>query len=101
MANEQALILRDGTGNYYVISSDVIGQSQVSDQQKTALEEALKGDVSGFLFDAALLSNITNLAQTNNASANNVGVGFFVGPQTIAQIQGNSANIGTVQSANP
>lgn len=101
MANEQALILRDGTGNYYVISSDVIGQSRVSDQQKQQLEEALKGDVSGFLFDTALLTNITNLAQSNNANANNVGIGFFVGPQTIAQVQGNAANVNQGQVANP
>jgi hypothetical protein len=101
MANEQALILRDNSGNYFVISADVIGQSQVSDQQKAQLEEALKGDTSGFLFDTAFLSNVINLTQANNATANNVGVGFFVGPQTIAQIQGNSANIGTVQNANP
>jgi hypothetical protein len=101
MANEQALILRDGSGNYYVISSDVIGQSRVSDQQKAALEEALKGDVSGFLFDTAFLTNIANVAQSNNASANNVGIGFFVGPQTIAQVQGNTGVVNQGQAANP
>jgi hypothetical protein len=101
MANEQALILRDNDGNYYVIGTEVINRSRVTEEQKQALEGALKGDVSGFLFDTAFLSNLTNVAQSNNASANNVGVGFFVGPQTIAQIQGNQANIGTFQSANP
>jgi hypothetical protein len=98
---QQALILRDGAGNFYVIDGTLIEQGKVSDQQKAALEEAVKGDVSGFLFDFAALSNITNLAQTNNASANNVAFGAFVGPQTIAQIQGNSANVITGQSANP
>ena len=101
MANEQALILRDNDGNFYVIGSQVIDKSRVTNDQKAALEGALKGDTSGFLFDAALLSNLTNVAQSNNASANNVGIGFFVGPQTIAQLQGNSANVGTIQSANP
>jgi hypothetical protein len=102
MANEQALILRDNSGNYFVISADVIGQSQVSDQQKAQLEEALKGDTSGFLFDTAFLSNVTNLTQANNASANNIALGVFaVGPQTVLQLQNNAANVGTAQSANP
>jgi hypothetical protein len=98
---QQALILRDGAGNFYVIDGALIEQGKVSEQQKAQLEEAVKGDVSGFLFDFAALSNITNLTQVNNASANNVAIGAFVGPQTIAQIQGNSANIGTGQVANP
>ena len=101
MANEQALILRDGDGNFYVISSDVIGQSQVSTEQKAALEEALKGDTAGFLFDFASLTSVVNVPQTNNATANNVAIGFFVGPQTIAQVQGNTANVGVNQQANP
>jgi hypothetical protein len=97
----QALILRDGEGNFYAISGELIDKSRVTEEQKQALEQALKGDVSGFLFDFAALSNLTNVAQSNNANANNVAFGAFVGPQTIAQIQGNQANIGTFQSANP
>ncbi|MGE0539412.1 MAG: hypothetical protein AB7R89_04475 [Dehalococcoidia bacterium] len=101
MANEQALILRDGDGNFYVISSDVVGQSRVSVEQKAALEEALKGDTAGFLFDFASLNSVINVPQTNNATANNVAVGFFTGPQTIAQVQGNVANVLSNQQANP
>jgi hypothetical protein len=98
---QQAVVLRDGDGNFYVISSDVIGQSQVPAEQKAALEEALKGDVSGFLFDFANLTSVVNVPQTNNATANNVALGFFVGPQTIAQVQGNVANVGVNQQARP
>jgi hypothetical protein len=79
MANEQALILRDADGNFYVISSDIIGQSRVSTEQKAALEEALKGDTAGFLFDFANLTSVVNVPQTNTANANNVAFGFFVG----------------------
>jgi hypothetical protein len=98
---QQAVVLRDGDGNFYVISSDVIGQSRVSDDQKAALEEALKGDVAGFLFDFANLTSVVNVPQTNNATANNIAVGAFVGPQTIAQIQSNVANVGVNQQARP
>ena len=53
------------------------------------------------LFDFANLTSVVNVPQTNNATANNVALGFFVGPQTIAQVQGNVANVGVNQQANP
>jgi len=104
MATEstRVLVLRDGEGNLYLLDQGTIDANRVPDERRAGVQEALQQDVGGYFFDAAVLNNATNVGQGNNASANNVMVGVFaLGPQTVLQLQGNSANVGTAQSANP
>jgi len=104
MASEstQVLVLRDGDGYLYLIDRNTIEANRVPDDRRAEVQQLLQDDVGGYFFDTALLNNVTNVGQSNNASANNVMVGVFaLGPQTVLQLQGNSANVGTAQSANP
>ena len=104
MANAQGLIIRDSDGNFYVISSETLESSRVPSERKAELEEALKGDVSGFffpLFNNQVFQNAaTTVNQGNQATNTNVALGVF-GPvsQTALSFQSNAANVGTVQNA--
>jgi hypothetical protein len=104
MASEstQVLVLRDGDGYLYLLDRNTIEANRVPDERRAEVQQLLQEDVGGYFFDTALLNNVTNVGQSNNANANNVMVGVFAaGPQTILQLQGNTANVGTAQSANP
>ena len=99
MANQmdQVLVLRDGAGDYYLISGNAIQAGRVPDDKKATLEQALQEsqDVSGFFLDRNFEQNFSNLNQSNRATAGNVMVGGLsaLSPQTITQLQGNIANV--------
>jgi hypothetical protein len=103
MANEnEVLILRDGEGNFYLISADAIEAGRVPEDKKAALQQAVSGDVSGFFFDdRAFQTAITNLGQSNRAVGSNTMIGGLnvLSPQALSQVQGNIANVATSQSA--
>ena len=104
MASEtvQVLVLRDGEGNLYLLDRNTIENGRISDDRQAEIQQLLQDDVGGYFFDVAALSNVINVPQTNNATANNIALGVFaVGPQTIVQVQGNTANVGANQQANP
>ena len=103
MANENSvLILRDSDGNMYLISGDALEAGKVPAEKKAVLEQALSRDVSGFFFnDTAFQSAFTDLSQNNSAFGANTMVGGLnvLSPQTLTQLQGNIANVGTSQSS--
>jgi hypothetical protein len=103
MANEnQVLILRDGEGNFYLIGSDAIEAGKVPADKRAAIEQALSGDVAGFFFDDRnFQSAFTSLRQSNAAVGSNTMIGGLnvLSPQTLNQVQGNIANVGTSQSS--
>ena len=93
----QVIVLKDGQGNYYLISGDAIQAGRVPEDKKATLEQALQQsqDVSGFFFDKSFEQNFSRLNQSNQATAGNVFVGgaSVLSPQTITQLQGNIANV--------
>ena len=93
----QVLVLKDGEGNFYLISGDAIQAGRVPEDKKQMLESALQEsqDVSGFFFDRNFEQNFSNLNQGNKASATNFVAGGLsvLSPQTITQLQGNIANV--------
>jgi hypothetical protein len=103
MANEnQVLILRDGDGNFYLIGSDAIEAGKVPAEKRAMIEQALTGDVAGFFFDdRSFQSAFTSLRQNNTAVGANTMIGGLnvLSPQTLTQLQGNIANVGTSQSS--
>jgi hypothetical protein len=104
MASEtvQVLVLRDGEGNLYLLDRNTIENGRIPDDRRAEVQQLLQDDVGGYLFDVAALSSVINVPQTNTATANNIALGAFaVGPQTIVQVVGNTANVGANQQANP
>jgi hypothetical protein len=91
--NDQALILRDGEGNFYVITNEMLQAGRASGETRAALEKAMKDDTSGFFFDFLSQVNAINNPQTVNNTATQVAVGAFTGPQTLTQVGINSSNI--------
>jgi hypothetical protein len=104
MASEtvQVLVLRDGEGNLYLLDRNTIENGRIPEERQAELQQLLQDDVGGYFFDVAALNSVINVPQTNNATANNIALGVFAtGPQTILQVQGNTANVGVNQVANP
>lgn len=104
MASEstQVLVLRDGEGNLYLLDRTTIENGRIPSERMPEVQQLLQDDVGGYFFDTAILNNVTNLGQSNNANANNIALGVFaVGPQTVLQLQNNAANVGQGQVANP
>lgn len=67
------VILRDGEGNFYLISADVVQSGRVPAEKAEALRNALAGDVGGFLFDVGVQNLGQNFQQSNfNAGANTI-----------------------------
>jgi len=95
--NSQALILRDQKGDFYVISQDVLQAGRVPEDKKQALQEAVSGEVSGYLFDNTLQNAFTNLSQNNSNFGANTLIGGFVGAnnQSLSQL---GLNIGTAST---
>lgn len=51
MSNDQieVVLLKDGAGNYYLLSQDVLERARVSSDQASALAERATADTAGFL----------------------------------------------------
>jgi hypothetical protein len=104
MASEtvQVLVLRDGEGNLYLLDRNTIENGRIPEERQAEVQQLLQDDVGGYFFDIAALNSVINVPQTNNATANNIALGVFAtGPQTIVQVVGNTANVGSSQVANP
>jgi hypothetical protein len=98
---DQVLIIRDGEGNFYVVSGETIQAGRLSDDQKAALENAIQSDVSGFgFFNTVLQGNFISNPQNVSNTGSNVAFGFFTGPQNLTQVGINSSNIGAGNVAN-
>jgi hypothetical protein len=90
---DQVLVVRDGEGNFYLLSSKSIEAARVSDEQKAKLEQAMSSDTSGFFFDFLNQVNAINNPQNVSNVGANFAVGAFTGPQTLTQVGINSSNI--------
>jgi hypothetical protein len=90
---DQVLVVRDGEGNFYLLSGKSIEAARVSDEQKAKLEQALTSDTSGFFFDFLNQVNAINNPQTVNNTATQVAAGVFTGPQNLTQVGINTSNI--------
>ena len=95
------LVLRDGDGNFYLISDDVIHASRVPEENWAEVQQALDSDVAGFFFNNQAFQNaFTTVNQGNTANNTNVLIGALVGgSQTALSFQSNAANVGTSQNA--
>src|SRR5712692_5899329 len=96
----EAIVLRDGEGNFYLISQDVLNAGRVPQDKKQALQAALSGEVSGYLFDANTLQNaFTGLSQSNTNIGSNTLIGGFVGAnnQSLSQLGINIGSASTTQ----
>jgi len=96
--NTSAILLRDSEGAFYLISQDALQAGRVPDSKKQALQDAISGDVSGFLFDAnSFQSAFAGLSQTNTNVGSNTLIGGFVGlnNQSLSQL---GVNIGSVSN---
>jgi hypothetical protein len=91
--NDQALILRDGEGNFYVITSEMLQAGRASGETQAALEKAMKDDTSGFFFDFLNQVNAINNPQNVSNVGANFAFGAFTGPQNLTQVGINTSNI--------
>jgi len=96
--NDMALCLRDAEGNFYIVSSETWQAGRVPDNKKQALQDAISGDVSGFLFDTSSFQNaFAGLSQNNTNIGSNYAVGGLIGlnNQSLSQL---GLNIGSVSN---
>jgi hypothetical protein len=89
----KAFILRDGEGNYYLLSEEAVRAAKISSDKASALQQEI-GDTAGFFFNTNVFTNIApqtnvaNLNQNQNQNAQNVAAGLFtaVGAQTAQNV---------------
>lgn len=78
--SQQVIVLRDGEGNFYLISEETLKSGRVPADKAQELQKAISGDVAGFLFDAGFQNQFQNFQQSNtNLGANTIIGGFAVG----------------------
>jgi uncharacterized protein YbjQ (UPF0145 family) len=101
MADMQALIVRDGEGNFYVISEAVLKAGKVAADKQQALKDALTAEVAGYgaFFSPDIQNAFTNLSQNNTNVGGNTAIGGIIGlnNQNLTQLGLNSANVQTGQ----
>ena len=98
-SSQQLLVLRDGDGNFYLISDDVIQKSRVPEDKKQAVEQALRGseDVAGFVVDTNIFEQtLANVPQTKIQSGTNVVAGALVGGPVLQNVANAGINIANV-----
>jgi copper oxidase (laccase) domain-containing protein len=102
MAQNQALILRDQKGDFYVISAEAVEAGKVPAAKAEQLKSALGSEVSGygFFFSPDIQNAFTNVNQNNTNVGFNTAVGGIIGVnnQSLTQLGVNQANVGTVQN---
>jgi uncharacterized protein YbjQ (UPF0145 family) len=100
-SQNQALILRDQKGDFYVITAEAVQAGKVPADKQQALQQAMGGEVSGygFFFSPDINNAFTALSQNNTNVGSNVAVGGLIGlnNQNLTQLGVNTANIGTSQ----
>ena len=101
MPQNQALILRDQQGDFYVIPAEAVEAGKVPADKADQLQSALGSEVSGygFFFSPDIQSAFTNVNQNNTNIGGNVAVGGLIGlnNQSLTQLGVNQANVGTSQ----
>jgi hypothetical protein len=89
----KAFILRDGEGNYYLLSEETVRSAKISSEKAAVLQQEA-GDTAGFFFNTNIFTNFApqtnaaNLTQNQNQGASNVALGGFlaVGSQTAQNV---------------
>jgi uncharacterized protein YbjQ (UPF0145 family) len=101
MADNQALILRDQQGDFYVVTPQALEAGKVPADKAQQIQSILGGEVSGygFFFSPDIQNAVTNLGQHNTNVGFNTAVGGIVGlnNQNLTQLGLNSANVQTGQ----
>jgi hypothetical protein len=64
MQNSQVVILRDTEGTFYLLAPAVLEAGRVPADKQQALQAALSGEVSGYLFSLSFPSQVANLGVT-------------------------------------
>jgi hypothetical protein len=97
----QALILRDQQGTFYVIPPEAVEAGRVPADKQQALQQALSGEVSGYgvFFSPDINNAFTAIGQNNSNTGFNTAIGGIVGlnNQNLTQLGLNSANVSTNQ----
>jgi hypothetical protein len=96
--SQQVIVLRDGEGNFYLISQDTLQSGRVPAAKAKELEKAISGDVAGFFLDSVFQNQFAALSQNNtNVGANTIIGGFAVGNnQSLSQL---GLNVGSVNAS--
>jgi hypothetical protein len=89
----KAFILRDGEGNYYLLSEEAVRSAKISSDKAAVLQQEA-GDTAGFFFNTNVFTNFApqtnaaNLSQNQNQNAQNFALGGFlaVGAQTAQNV---------------
>ncbi|MER3420874.1 MAG: hypothetical protein C4290_10270 [Chloroflexota bacterium] len=92
---QEALVLRDTEGNYYLLTQEIIQAGRVPPDKTAAFEQAISGqDVSGYVFDFNKV-NVAQLGQANQQVGQNIVAGAFIvgGAQMLVQLAGNTGSI--------
>jgi hypothetical protein len=101
---EKAFILRDGEGNYYLLSEETVRSAKISADKAAVLQQEA-GDTAGFFFNTNIFTNFApqtnaaNLTQNQNQNAQNIALGGFlaVGAQTAQNV---GVQQGTINQGN-
>jgi uncharacterized protein YbjQ (UPF0145 family) len=100
-SQNQALILRDQKGDFYVITAEAVQAGKVPADKQQALQQAMGGEVSGygFFFSPDINNAFTGISQNNTNIGGNLAVGGLIGlnNQNLTQLGVNQANVGTIQ----
>ncbi len=101
MADNQALVLRDQQGDFYVVTPQALQAGKVPADKAQQIQSILGSEVSGygFFFSPDIQNAFTNLSQHNTNVGSNLAVGGIVGlnNQNLTQLGLNSANVQTGQ----
>jgi uncharacterized protein YbjQ (UPF0145 family) len=108
MDSTQAIVLRDSEGNFYLVTQDVLRAARVPEDKVAALQQAVTGEVTGYLFGPSFTSIFsaptvqnaaTNLNQGNTSLGANSLVGGFViaNNQSLSQLGLNVGSVSTNQ----
>ena len=101
MPQNQALILRDQQGDFYVVTPQAIEAGKVPADKAQQLQSVLGAEVSGygFFFSPDIQNAFTNVGQHNTNIGGNTAIGGLIGlnNQNLTQLGLNSANVSTGQ----
>jgi len=98
----QAIIFRDGEGNFYLVSGATLDEGKVPADKVAALQQALGGEVSGYgaFFSPDFSSQFASLASNQqNFNTGTQVAGIAVGGNILQGLTQTGVNIGGGQTS--
>jgi hypothetical protein len=92
--SDQVVILRNQKGDIFLVTQATLEAGRVPEDKKAAVQAALTGEVSGYIFNNNTFQNaFTGLSQNNTNLGSNVLFGGFLGANSQALSQ-TGVNVG-------